>query len=529
MNIAIYSRKSKFTGKGESIENQIQLCKEYAVAHFDVEEIYIYEDEGFSGGNVERPQFQKLLRDAERKKFSVLICYRLDRISRNVLDFSSTLEKLQENNISFVSIREQFDTSTPMGRAMMYIASVFAQLERETLAERIKDNMYQLARTGRWLGGVFPTGFKSEPIIYIDENMKERKMAKLVPIPEELEIVKMVFYKYLELQSLQKLESYFMVNGIKTRGGSEFQKVSLKQILHNPVYVMADQHFYEYMKAKGADVCGEKHQYNGKFGAIAYNKRNVNNTKMARFNDKSEWIVAIGKHKGVIPGKVWAQVHDLYEKNIEKAPRKGTSAAALLSGLMRCSCGSTMRVLFGVKKPNSDDRYYYYVCNRKIISKGAVCDSKRLNGYKTDLEVIDKLKNAISPSMLKNIEIMKKQNMDKSFQLKAIQDKISQNKKGIDNLVKQVANFEGSAAAEFLIKEIERLALENKELEAKLEDNYDDHEIKNMNLDLFREAFIRYGNMIDDADFEEKRKLIQGIVQEIVWDGQDLNVKLLKF
>jgi len=104
MKAAIYSRKSKFTGKGESVENQIQLCKEHGMKYLGLSEddFTIYEDEGFSGGNTNRPQFQRLIKDAKARKFDILICYRLDRISRNVSDFS--------------------------------------QLERETIAERIKDN-----------------------------------------------------------------------------------------------------------------------------------------------------------------------------------------------------------------------------------------------------------------------------------------------------------------------------------------------------------------------------------------------------
>jgi len=143
MKAAIYSRKSKFTGKGESVENQIQLCKEHGMKYLDIAEsdFTIYEDEGFSGGNTNRPQFQKLIKDAKAKKFDILICYRLDRISRNVSDFSQLIKDLNKYNVNFISIREQFDTTTPMGRAMMYIASVFSQLERETIAERIKDNM----------------------------------------------------------------------------------------------------------------------------------------------------------------------------------------------------------------------------------------------------------------------------------------------------------------------------------------------------------------------------------------------------
>lgn len=89
------------------------------------------------------------------------MCYRLDRVSRSVGDFADLIRRLEGWGVAFLCIREKFDTSTPMGKAMMYIASVFAQLERETIAQRVRDNMCLLARTGRWLGGTTPTGFRA--------------------------------------------------------------------------------------------------------------------------------------------------------------------------------------------------------------------------------------------------------------------------------------------------------------------------------------------------------------------------------
>ena len=150
--IAIYSRKSRYTGKGESIGNQIDLCREYIRTHYGdaaAEHAVVFEDEGFSGGNLNRPDFKKMMTAAKERKFKAIVVYRLDRISRNISDFSSLIEELGRLGIDFVSIRESFDTSSPMGRAMMYIASVFSQLERETIAERIRDNMHELAKTGR--------------------------------------------------------------------------------------------------------------------------------------------------------------------------------------------------------------------------------------------------------------------------------------------------------------------------------------------------------------------------------------------
>lgn len=180
----IYSRKSKFTGKGESIENQIELCRQYIAMHFGeeaAENVLVYEDEGFSGGNLERPQFKKMMKDSQKIEFAAIVVYRLDRISRNIGDFAKLIEDLGDRHIDFISIREQFDTSSPMGRAMMYIASVFSQLERETIAERIRDNMHELSKTGRWLGGTTPTGYASESLSSVTVDGKVKKPASSNP------------------------------------------------------------------------------------------------------------------------------------------------------------------------------------------------------------------------------------------------------------------------------------------------------------------------------------------------------------
>ncbi len=230
IRIAIYSRKSKFSAKGESIGNQIELCKEYIKMHYSPNEydteITVYEDEGYSGGTLERPHFQNFLKDEKRNPFNVLICYRLDRISRNIADFSNLMNEITKLETSFVSIKEQFDTKTPMGRAMMYIASVFAQLEREVIAERIRDNMLELAKTGRWLGGEAPTGYSTaryEIVNVIEQNdnnileNRKRKACKLITNEEEKNTILLIGQKYLELKSLSQLEMYLMKNNIKSR------------------------------------------------------------------------------------------------------------------------------------------------------------------------------------------------------------------------------------------------------------------------------------------------------------------------
>ena len=258
MRIFIYSRKSVWTGKGESIENQVELCRQYIAGRIEGgkdAEVVVYEDEGFSGKNLDRPQFQRMLSDARRRRPDSIICYRLDRFSRSVGDFAPLAEDLIARGVGLICIREQFDTSTPMGKAMMYIASVFAQLERETIAERVRDNMLLLARTGRWLGGAPPTGFESEKVEEWVVNGKPKTSFRLKINPAEIGAVRLMFQKYLELRSLSAVTKYLAGAGVHNRSGAPYSLPGVKDILRNPVYCTADRDARDYFIGCGSDVC----------------------------------------------------------------------------------------------------------------------------------------------------------------------------------------------------------------------------------------------------------------------------------
>lgn len=267
VRIVIYSRKSKYTDKGDSCGNQIEFGMEYIKLHYPENEYDIettvFEDEGFSGGNLDRPSFKQMLKLVQEYGFDILICYRLDRISRNIADFSNLMNELTKHHIDFVSIKEQFDTRTPMGRAMMYITSVFAQLEREVIAERIRDNMIELAKTGRWLGGQTPTGFGAERYELVDiyetnkDNVLEKKRknaCKLIENKEERRIIEIIARKYLEIKSLRGLETYLIQHNILSRTGVYFSTTTLKAILTNPVYTEYNKDIEQYFIAKGVTI-----------------------------------------------------------------------------------------------------------------------------------------------------------------------------------------------------------------------------------------------------------------------------------
>ncbi|WFD08790.1 recombinase family protein [Tepidibacter hydrothermalis] len=534
MKAAIYSRKSVFTGKGESVENQVQMCKEHAAKHLDITEFTIYEDEGFSGGNTNRPKFQELVQDIKKKKFDVLICYRLDRISRNVADFSSTLELLQDYNISFVSIKEQFDTSTPIGKAMVYIASVFAQLERETIAERIRDNMMELAKTGRWLGGQTSLGFKSQQITYLDSEFKERSMSKLIPIKDELDRVKLIFDKYIQGGSIHMVLKYLLANNIKGKNGGDFASMSVNDILRNPVYVESNDDVFEYLKEKGMLVCGNP---NGN-GILTYNKCN----SKSKQRDMSKWIAAVSKHKGVISANDWLEVQRKLDKNSKKEnPRQGTSRKSLLSGILKCAkCGAPMRISYGRPRKDTGERIYYYMCTMKAHSAKSRCDNPNVRGDRLEKLVIDHIKNLNTDIIMKELE--KYQKETESTQTPSIigniKKDIEEKQKHMDSLLNQLAKIDSnSVASEFIISKIDNLGKEIKELEMKLTNNKNEKKKASTNIintTLILDTIKEFNSFFDNVDslnndeniIMKKRYLLETLVDRITWDGETNNIQV---
>ena len=157
---AIYARQSVDKKDSISIESQIEFCK-YELKGGNCKE---YTDKGYSGKNTDRPKFQELVRDIKQGLIAKVVVYKLDRISRSILDFANMMELFQQYNVEFVSSTEKFDTSTPMGRAMLNICIVFAQLERETIQKRVTDAYYSRSQRGFKMGGKAPYGFHTEPI-----------------------------------------------------------------------------------------------------------------------------------------------------------------------------------------------------------------------------------------------------------------------------------------------------------------------------------------------------------------------------
>lgn len=527
MKIAIYSRKSKYTGVGDSIENQIQMCKDYASSKYlnTKLEFDIYEDEGFSGGNINRPKFQELIRSI--KKYDVLICYRLDRISRNVADFSSTLGLLQANNCDFVSIREQFDTSSPMGRAMIYIASVFAQLERETIAERVRDNMLEMARRGSWTGGRTPLGYDSETTTYTDDEGNERKIVKLVKNEEELKLVQLIYDTYLREGSLHKTEIWFTQHNIKSNSGVLLEKTTLKIILQNPVYVKATPEVLEYMTNDGWNVYGVA---DGIHSLLSYNKTEsvtINGKSSKKAKDKKEWIAAISNVEGVIDAETWIKVQEQFNKNKDTFPRLGKTNNAILTGKLKCAlCGNNMRVVHGTASKTTGQQFYYYVCSMKKRSKGQVCNANNLKAREIEEGVLIELETIAKnrQKFLDELSNKNKQNLksnDSEPKKLTLEKEIKSNAKRIDNLMDELSDEEDHDMRGLLKEKIKALKVKNKSLESELlEINNNIEAIKEDNINIsFISSMLNKCEKIREIPKEDQKQLIDIFIDTITYDS----------
>lgn len=367
MVFGIYCRKSVLTDKGESVENQMEICRNYILGRFGNEnDIEVYEDEGYSGKNTLRPMFTRLIEDIKNNKLDYVVCYRLDRVSRSVSDFSNFIEMINKYKTGLICVREEFDTSRPVGKAMMYMASVFSQLERETIGERVKDNMIMLAKSGRWLGGNTPLGYDSIKVPYCDANGRT-KTAVYLKQNDKIETVRKIYFYFIKYESLKKTAEKINSFGLMTGRNCEFTSLAIKDIITNPVYCRADDDAREFFKRSKTEIFGE----NKENGLAAYNKGSIGNV-----------ILAVGRHKPAVSGKCWVEAQNIICGIKVTSKKYTTRGKALASGIILCSlCGSN---LYAVRR--SGGKEFDYICKNKRNKQG--CNVNNLKGSYADDEIL---------------------------------------------------------------------------------------------------------------------------------------------
>lgn len=523
LKIACYGRKSIYSDKSDSTDVQYALGAEYCKSHYNDYELYRYEDEGYTGANTDRPDYNRLIADIRDGKLDVVICYKIDRISRNVLDFSNFFSLLSENGVEFVSIKEQIDTSTPLGRAMMYICSVFAQMERETIAERVSDNLIELSKSGKWAGGKAPIGFQRQRI-----EIGGKTHTMLVPNPDELPFLNLIVDTFLEGgYSLNRLEAHFRKQGVKTLKGNYLSTSQLHTILKNPHYAPADSLTLDYFKSLGCTIGCEESKFTGEYGIIAYNRTAGGRNKKHAVNPPEKWIISVGLHQPLMSSEKWLSIQKRFGNNVIDKTRK--HKIGILKGVLRCSCGYTMRVQHKVDKVYHKT-YDNYFCQQRNRRGAEYCDMSFVSVAELDNAIITILKNiALDKSMIDNYIYEDKTMYVCLRESKDVQRDIEKLELKISNLASALGSNSSSTAAKYIISEMEKVDKQIAGLKYELMEieSNDRKRIKaNKDTEDKYKMVCEIVDRLDTADYDELNGLIKNLFKECIWDGNNLKVKL---
>jgi site-specific DNA recombinase len=348
---ALYTRKSTEEGLEQafnSLDAQRESCEAFVASQRHEGWTCLperYDDGGFTGGNTDRPALQRLLADIEAGKVDAVVVYKVDRLSRSLLDFAAMMQVFETHRVSFVSVTQQFNTATSMGRLVLNVLLSFAQFEREIISERTRDKIAATRRKGKWAGGHPILGYDIDPKGY-----------RLVINEDEAAMVRAIFDLYLQHEALlpvvQELERRGWVNkrwvnrAGKECGGGIFTKTNLHRLLTNIAYA----------------------------GKVRY---------------KDE--VHDGEHPALIDAAVWERVQALLRRNGRSggAPVRN-QFGALLRGLIHCgSCGRAMTPAHSTK---GDRRYRYYTCTTAQKRGWHACPTKSIPAGEVEQFVIDQVR-----------------------------------------------------------------------------------------------------------------------------------------
>lgn len=333
---AVYTRKSHEEGLEQefnSLDAQRVAGESYIASQAHEGWICLpeqYDDGGFTGGNLERPALQKLFQDIRAGKVDCIVVYKIDRLTRSLLDFSKIIELFDEYNVSFVSVTQSFNTSNSMGRLMLNVLLSFAQYERELTSERIRDKFAASCKQGIWMGGNLPLGYDA-----VDR--------KLLINEDEAKVIRCIYHRFLEVESATQVARDMNEAGFKTKTwvsesgklhkGRKFSKKTIERILQNPIYAGKIKH-----------------------------KENVYE----------------GQHKAIIGQKIWDAVQSTFNRKDRMImPASRVTTPPLLKGVIRCGCcESAMTPTYTSKKGR---RYRYYLCSGKARGANENCPVGRVS------------------------------------------------------------------------------------------------------------------------------------------------------
>ena len=539
--VAIYARKSVITHKGDSINNQEKYCKDYAKMQLQLSDDYefvVYKDEGKSGAYKDRDQFQAMIEAVDRGEIKAIVCYKLDRLGRKLSDLTDMLDFLQKHNTDLLISSNNLIAKD--AKFMIQMLGVIAEFERDIIAERIQDNLAELAKNGQWLGGVTPTGFGTEKIV-VGSGKRKITRTQLVTISEEKILVQRIFEMFLCTRSFHATAVWLNRNGIKTKKGAEFTTLAVKDIIRNPVYCMADDKSYSYFYEKGGKLYGEIDDYDGFHGLSVYNRTEQNKletdnstflhpeyTKITKQNDISEWIIAVGQHEGFIKSDKWIEAQEIRDTIADKYSRPHRATNALLSGLLYCPvCGDKLKVIPESNRYTNGKPRFKYACGN-AVRKGE-CTYKAVRGVELDEFVLKKLSSLSDREeeyyigrLQESINKIIKENGNEK-EKKRLQKEISSLETSITNQVRHLRSVSEEMKG-FFQDDIDdlgkRLSIARENL-SKLETLSQDAQAKLNDFEGIKTLLMSFDSFLNDCEVEEQIKLIHSVIERIyvVRDG----------
>ena len=373
--IILYARKSVERENSISCETQLEYCHMMIKPEERGEKVMTFVDNGFSGGNVNRDGFQKMMKLIRQGKVSKVIVYKLDRISRSLSDFMNILQEFKQHQVEFVSSQESFDTSSPYGELIVKILMVFAEFERTSIINRVTQAYAHRSEMGFYMGGRQPYGFELVPTVI--HNVKTKK---LNPIPSQVEQVRYLFEVYAqENVSLRRLQDLLIAEGKQPLNGSKWTTAKLSTLLKNPIYVKADSDIYDYYDRHGVQMITDIALFTGEQGAQLYGR-----TKHDPDNpDWSDMKLVLLSHPGIVDSDIWLKCQRKLEKN-RQITNSYSNPTSWLAGKVVCEkCGHTMTTIKGKVNQNGEMRRYFN-CTGKSHKK--ICTGPKVSIYAEDLE-----------------------------------------------------------------------------------------------------------------------------------------------
>lgn len=521
---ALYGRQS--LDKKDSVSIEAQLEKGRAVCNANNWGIYNeYSDKGYSGKDIDRPSFQKLLKDIENGYVKRVIVYRLDRISRSITDFANLLNFFEKYNTTFISATENFDTSSPLGRAMIYIIMVFAQLERETIAERITDNYYFRAKKGLFMGGGIPYGFSSKKVIGSDG----KKKSILEINEEEITIVKTVYDLYANQgYSIRGIVAKLNQDKIKPRNQKLWSANQISRMLTRPIYTSNSLDIYNYFLNKGIIIVDDISEYNGKHVCTIVGKEKGKGKYKKYIDIEEQILVIVSDIEPIVASETWLKVQAKMRNNKAFAPRIGQSNICFLSGLLYCGhCGYSMSFKTEKKKSKT---YNYICCNTKKNRGYNTCVSKLFSVSEVEDAVLAHLVNHITENDIYNgiQKIKEKHEIDVSLinRKNFLEANVSKCNVEIQNLLKAVASGE-SVVNTYVQKSIEEIDTKLQEYKTELDKIHTQIYSTYSQYDRLRDIkeYLKNPEQIVNCDFDTKKSICKALIKKITLHNDKIDIE----